>query len=58
MKRIRYCEKCQEYTLGSDCVRCGEKSVLNTPPKYSLNDSTAKYRRKVKKVLLEKRGLL
>jgi len=48
MNRIKYCPKCKIYTLKEVC-RCGERSVIKAPPKYSLKDSgLSKYRRMVK----------
>jgi len=58
MKKIRYCEKCKEYTLKNECIKCGEKSILKKPQKYSLEDPKAKYRREIKKEILKERGLL
>jgi rRNA maturation protein Nop10 len=48
MNKIMYCSKCNIYTLKEVC-KCGEKSVIRTPPKYSLKDGElSKYRRMVK----------
>lgn len=45
MKRIKYCKSCKEYTLKTECPKCGEKTIINVPAKYSLEDKYAKYRR-------------
>ena len=58
MKKIKFCKKCKKYTLKDECPDCGEATVLNIPPKKSLGGTKAKYRRKIKKELLKKKGLL
>lgn len=58
MNRIRYCPKCKEYTLKEYCPKCKEKSIINIPPRYSPNSRLAKYRRQVKRTILQKEGLL
>lgn len=45
MKRIKYCLKCKIYTLEDICKKCGKRTILNVPTKYSLDDKYAKYRR-------------
>jgi H/ACA ribonucleoprotein complex subunit 3 len=53
-KSILYCEKCEEYTLHSECPKCGSKTIQRKPPKYSPEDKYAEYRRQAKEELLEK----
>lgn len=43
MKRILKCQKCGEYTIKETC-KCGEKTTLIKPPKYSPTDKYAEYR--------------
>jgi len=57
MNRIHYCLKCKDYTLEEVC-KCGEKSIIKAPPKYSPDSKMAKYRQKMRKDLLQKEGLL
>ncbi len=57
MKHILKCGKCSTYTLKEAC-RCGGKAVTVKPPKYSPEDKYASYRRKAKRALLEKEGIL
>ena len=54
-KHIMKCPSCGKYTLSSKCC---DVTVLPRPPKFSLDDKYAKYRRQVKKAALEKEGLL
>lgn len=54
MKRMRYCQKCGEYTLKQVCSRCGEQTVINSPQKYSNDELVSKYRREIKKSLMDK----
>ena len=37
--------KCCVYTLGPECPRCGMPARAAHPPKFSLSDKYAKYRR-------------
>ncbi len=57
MKKIRYCQNCDKYTMKEVCD-CGGKSVIKIPPRYSPVDKTAKYRREAKKEILKEKGLL
>jgi len=57
MKHILKCSKCSSYTLKETC-KCGGKAATIKPPKYSPEDKYADYRRKAKRQLLEKEGLL
>ncbi len=57
MRHIFKCGECSAYTLKEEC-KCGGKAVTTKPPKYSPEDKYASYRRKAKKDLLEKEGLL
>ena len=45
---IRKCFSCKKYTLEAECS-CGKKTIVPQPPKFSLDDKYAKYRRAVKK---------
>jgi H/ACA ribonucleoprotein complex subunit 3 len=39
------CESCGRYNIRSVCVVCGGKAVNPKPPKFSIEDKYAKYRR-------------
>lgn len=54
MKRIRYCQGCDRYTLKENCAICGKETIINTPQKYSKDEEVAKYRRQIKRALLQK----
>ncbi len=56
--RIRYCPKCKRYTLKEKCPICGSPTIVKAPPKYSPHSKYAKYRRAMKRKILEERGLL
>jgi len=58
MGKIKYCQKCDEYTLKEVCEKCNEPSIVRQPPKYSPIDKNAKYRRQARKDDLINRGLL
>ncbi len=58
MNKIKFCEKCKKYTMKDECAECNENSIRRIPPRYSPDDKNAKYRRKTKKEILKKRGLL
>lgn len=58
MKRIQYCAKDNRYTLGEKCPECGNATVTTQPPKYSVDDKYAGYRREAKKKQREEGGLL
>lgn len=47
-KHILRCEKCNTYTMKDVCDKCGAKTVIVRPPKYSPEDRFAKYRRQAK----------
>jgi len=57
MLHILKCSDCGAYTLKKSCA-CGGTAVSPKPPKYSVEDKYASYRRKVKKPELEKNGLV
>ncbi len=56
MKHILKCAKCGRYTMQEKC--CGEKTINPKPAKYSVDDKYGDYRRKARKDILKKRGLL
>jgi H/ACA ribonucleoprotein complex subunit 3 len=58
MKHIKYCSKCKVYSMQDTCPKCSGETVLPKPPKFSLNDKYASYRRESKKKELEEKGLL
>lgn len=42
------CENCHEYAIQQTCPTCGGKAVNPKPPKYSVEDKYARYRRMAK----------
>ncbi len=58
MNKIRYCPNCKEYTLEEVCPRCGAKTIVKAPPRYSPKENVARYRRKMRREILQKEGLL
>jgi len=51
---IRFCESCKEYSLRDVCPKCGAKTILPKPPKYSPEDKYGDYRRQAKEELASK----
>jgi H/ACA ribonucleoprotein complex subunit 3 len=41
---LRRCEKCGSYTFKEACNRCGGRTVLAHPPKFSPQDKYLKLR--------------
>ena len=58
MKHILKCVDCGIYTMKEKCPGCGKAAVLSKPAKFSPKDPYGDYRRKAKKDLLVKKGLL
>jgi len=58
MNKILYCQKCKTYTLNEICSICGNPTILRAPPRYSQKEQIAKYRRKMKKDILKRKGLI
>lgn len=58
MKRIRFCTRCNKYTLKHTCPVCGKETVINAPQRYQKDEEVSKYRREIKKKLLKDRGIL
>ena len=56
-EHILSCKSCKKYTLGSSCPSCNEPTIPARPPKFSLNDKYANYKREVKKPELKKLDL-
>ena len=46
---LRKCSECGEYTLGDACPKCGGKTFMPIPAKYSPDDRYGEYRRRLKK---------
>jgi len=57
MRHILKCSRCGEYTMKEDCD-CGGRAVSVRPAKFSLEDPYGNYRRKAKKEILKKEGLI
>ena len=54
MNKIRFCSRCNIYTLKRSCPKCGCETEINAPQKYSKDETVAYYRRKLKKEELDK----
>jgi H/ACA ribonucleoprotein complex subunit 3 len=58
MKHLLKCPKCGIYTMKETCPIDSEKTINPKPAKFSPEDKMGDYRRKAKKPLLKKRGLI
>ncbi len=58
MIHIRKCPKCNIYVLDEKCPICGERTIRPIPPKFSPEDKYGKYRRIIKRKILEEKGWL
>ncbi len=56
-EHIHKCLACMKYTMEKKCPLCGAGTVLPRPPKFSLEDKYAGYRRDSKKKELIQKGL-
>ena len=59
MPLLRRCA-CYNYTIDESkiiCEKCNQKYLMASPPKFSLHDKYAEYRRKMKEIA-RKEGLL
>ena len=45
---MMYCPSCDIYTLEDRCPKCGKKTVVAHPPRFSPEDRYGEYRRKAK----------
>ena len=54
---IYKCSSCQHYTLEKICSQCNLETILPKPPKYSPEDKYGTYRRNIKKLGLNQKGL-
>lgn len=48
-EHILHCARCSVYTMEKICLMCGAATVAPHPPKFSLDDKYADYRREEKK---------
>jgi len=46
---MRKCPNCKIYTLKEICPKCGGKTYMPIPPKFSPEDPYGKYRRMLRK---------
>lgn len=46
---LKYCSSCDVYTLYDECKKCGNKTKVAAPPRFSTQDHYGKYRRMLKK---------
>ena len=51
--KIRRCVACNVYTLKQVCGRCGSATVVAKPARFSPEDPYGKYRRMMKKGILD-----
>ncbi|MBU0615251.1 MAG: RNA-protein complex protein Nop10 [Nanoarchaeota archaeon] len=58
MRHILKCTSCNNYTLKDTCPACGAATVQPKPPKFTLDDRFASYRRKAKESAWKEKGLL
>ncbi|MEM2121462.1 MAG: nucleolar RNA-binding Nop10p family protein [Candidatus Woesearchaeota archaeon] len=58
MKRIKFCEKCKNYTLKDKCPNCSSETILAIPPKFSPYNKYDSYLRKAKEEERKSKGLL
>ncbi|MDR1945134.1 MAG: RNA-protein complex protein Nop10 [Candidatus Peribacteria bacterium] len=49
--KMHKCNSCGIYTMKQDCPKCNGNLNVIYPPKYSIEDKYAKYRRKLKEEL-------
>ncbi len=54
---ILYCIPCKKYTLKASCPACDKPTVQPRPPKFSIQDKYAAYRREEKRKELEEKGM-
>ena len=57
-QKIHKCTSCSQYTMGDICISCGSKAIIPRPPKFSLTDKYANYRRKTRTKELIEKGLI
>jgi H/ACA ribonucleoprotein complex subunit 3 len=57
-KHILKCQTCGTYTLKDICTKCGSKTVIPRPPKYSPEDKYGSLRRQAKDQEFKDKGLL
>ena len=55
-EHIRKCSSCFRYTMEEKCPKCGAKTELARPPKFSLDDKYAHLRREAKREEWERKG--
>jgi H/ACA ribonucleoprotein complex subunit 3 len=58
MRRILFCPKDATFTLKEACPTCGAPTTTTQPPKFSVEDKYASYRREGKKKQRSDAGLL
>ena len=52
--KMKKCPVCNIYTLKAQCPNCGGELKVIYPPKFSVEDKYGKYRRQLKKEMLNK----
>jgi len=57
-KSILKCASCGIYTMKGVCPACGKEAKNPKPPKFSIEDKYADYRRKAKADIFAREGLI
>ncbi|HTX60944.1 MAG TPA: RNA-protein complex protein Nop10 [Methanobacterium sp.] len=52
--KMKKCRSCGEYTIQTECPYCGGAVGEIYPPRYSPEDKYGKYRRLLKKQIMDK----
>jgi H/ACA ribonucleoprotein complex subunit 3 len=47
--KMRKCGECGMYTLKETCPKCGKRTFMPIPPRFSPEDPYGKYRRIIRK---------
>jgi len=58
MKKINICQKDKTFTLSDKCPKCGGEVKTTVPPKYSVDDKYASYRREAKEKERKEQGVI
>ena len=53
-RKIRHCEKCNQYSMAQVCPECGEGTLIAGPMRFSPEDRMGHYRRLAKRDQIKK----
>jgi len=53
--RLRYCPKCDRYTLRDRCPVCGGAVRIPHPAKFSMDDRYQRYKLRMRRMAAERR---